>query len=672
MKHFFTSCLLVFTLTNSWAQQLPIKSEVISKMKLANDYWISQNSNPGNNQWARAVYFTGNMDFYKIYPKETYLQYANLWANNSNWSLNGGTATRNADNQTCGQVYIDLYNLDQAKQQNKISAIKTSIDNMVVSTKSDDWWWIDALFMAMPVYTRLGVLYNDSSYFNKMHDIYYNTKVTRGLYNTTENLWYRDETFDPPYATKNGQDSYWARGNGWVIAAHVRVLQLLPTNDSHRNEYIETLQKMAEALKIRQRADGFWNTSLDDPAEFDGPETSGTAFFTYGIAWGINNHLLDSVTYTPIVLKAWQGLTTIALQPNGFLGYTQGVGASPALASAGTTQDFGVGAFLLAGTEILKLATGTIPTPVNFGLKSVQTLSKNQIKVTFTKSIDNTTALVKTNYSINNGITINSVVKDVSDSTVILSVSNLIPAAYTLQTNNIKSSTGEQQEVGETKAFSYSGITAITASAYETGSSNTPDKTMDFDFSTRWSADGKGQWIMYDLGEEKTISSVDIAFYNGAARKTYFNIELSTNGNEFNQVYIAETTGSSGASANLENYDFSDQDARFVRIVGFGNSTSTWNSITEARINWKDKTSKLTYVANNTFKVYPNPMKGSELNIESNSTLTKVVISDLTGKIVYISENNENRLKNIQLKSGIYYLTIQTINSSESKLLVVE
>ena len=177
---------------------------------------------------------------------------------------------------------------------------------------------------------------------------------------------------------------------------------------------------------------------------------------------------------------------------------------------------------------------------------------------------------------------------------------------------------------------------------------------------------------MYDLGEEKTISSVDIAFYNGAARKTYFNIELSTNGVEFNQVYIAETTGSSGASANLENYDFSDQDARFVRIVGFGNSTSTWNSITEARINWKDKTSKLAYVANNTFKVYPNPMKGSELNIESNSTLTKVVISDLTGKIVYISENNENRLKNIQLKSGIYYLTIQTINSSESKLLVVE
>ena len=672
MKQFFATCILIFVIINGAAQQLPTKSEVVSKMKLANDYWISQNSNPGNNQWARAVYFTGNMDFYKAYPKEAYLQYANLWANNNNWSLNGGTATRNADNQTCGQVYIDLYNLDLTKQQNKISPIKSSIDNMVISTKSDDWWWVDALYMAMPVFTRLGVLYNDSTYFNKMYDIYYNNKTTRGLYNTTENLWYRDETFDPPYVTKNGQDSYWARGNGWVIAAHVRVLQLLPVTNSHRNEYIETFQKMAEALKIRQRTDGFWNTSLDDQAEFDGPETSGTAFFTYGIAWGINNHLLDSATYTPVVLKAWEGLTTLALQPNGFLGYTQGVGASPALASAGTTQDFGVGAFLLAGTEIMKLSSGTMPTPVNFGLKSILTVSKNQIKVTFTKSIDNLTALDKTNYSINNGITINSTAKGESDSTVILSISSLIPGAYTLQTSNIKSTTGEQQEAGETKSFSYSGVATISASAYESGTTNTPDKTMDFDFSTRWSADGKGQWIMYDLGEEKTISSVDIAFYNGAARKTYFNIELSTNGVEFNQVYIAETTGSSGASANLENYDFSDQDARFVRIVGFGNSTSTWNSITEARINWKDKTSKLAYVANNTFKVYPNPMKGSELNIESNSTLTKVVISDLTGKIVYISENNENRLKNIQLKSGIYYLTIQTINSSESKLLVVE
>ena len=165
---------------------------------------------------------------------------------------------------------------------------------MVYSEKSDDWWWVDALYMAMPVFARLGVLNNDTAYFNRMYEIYTNNKVTRGLYNTTENLWYRDEAFDPPYLTPSGQDCYWARGNGWVIAAHARVLQILPSNEKHRAEYIETFQKMAYALKDRQRTDGFWNVSLDDSTNFGGSETSGTSFFTYSIAWGINNHFLDS------------------------------------------------------------------------------------------------------------------------------------------------------------------------------------------------------------------------------------------------------------------------------------------------------------------------------------------------------------------------------------------
>lgn len=671
MKRLFTSCLFFILIVNIGAQQLPTRPEVIAKMKLVNDYWISQNSNPGNNQWARAVYFTGNMDFYKIYPKESYLQYANLWATNSNWSLNGGATTRNADNQTCGQVYIDLFNLNQTKQPNKISAIKTSIDNMVQSTKSDDWWWIDALYMAMPVFTRLGVMYNDTSYFNKMYQIYYNTKVSRGLYNTTENLWYRDETFNPPYATKNGQDSYWARGNGWVIAAHVRVLQLLPSNDPHRSEYIETLQKMAEALKIRQRADGFWNTSLDDAAEFDGPETSGTAFFTYGIAWGINNHLLDSATYTPVVLKAWNGLTTIAVQPNGFLGYTQGVGASPALASAGTTQDFGVGAFLLAGTEIINMATGTIPTPTNFGLKKIQVSDKTHIDITFTKPVDIETGMQMANYSISNGINIQNITRGESDSTLILSVSTLTPGSYTLQTYNIMSKTGELQEQGETKSFSYSGIKSVTASAYETGSSNTPEKTLDFDLSTRWSADGKGQWILYDLGYEQTVNSVDLAFYNGASRKTYFNIELSTNGIDFNQVYTAEKSGSSGTTTGLENFDFADQDARYVKITGYGNSSSTWNSITETRINRTDKYSALKTSVIENLKIYPNPMKGNGLNIETKETINKISITDLTGKIVFISDNNQNQIT-LHLKTGIYNIKIQCGEDITNSLLVVQ
>jgi rhamnogalacturonyl hydrolase YesR len=235
-----------------------------------------------------------------------------------------------------------------------------------------------------------------------MYDLYAYNKYTLGLYNSSEGLWYRDVNYKPPYATKNGQDCYWSRGNGWVVGAHVRILQLLPLKDSHRAEYIQTFQAMAAALKDRQREDGFWNPSLDDANEYTGPETSGTAFFTYGLAWGINNHLLDSATYYPVVAKAWNGLVNTAVQTNGFLGYVQGVGAAPALASASSTQDFGVGAFLMAGTEVQKLCTGTIPAPVNFSLKSIKAIDQTHILVSFNRKVDINSGTIAANYSANN------------------------------------------------------------------------------------------------------------------------------------------------------------------------------------------------------------------------------------------------------------------------------
>ncbi|HKJ40850.1 MAG TPA: glycoside hydrolase family 88 protein, partial [Sunxiuqinia sp.] len=185
MKRYLTFIALFLFWLHAQSQSLPTKSEVISNMKLVNNYWMKTNPSPGNNQWARAAYFTGNMDFYKIYPKPKYLDYADLWASNNYWSLNGGTRTRNADNQTAGQVYIGLYQLDSVKQDYKIAAINESISRMVNSEKSDDWWWVDALYMAMPVFANLGVLNNDTAFFNKMYALYYNTKVERGLYNDT-------------------------------------------------------------------------------------------------------------------------------------------------------------------------------------------------------------------------------------------------------------------------------------------------------------------------------------------------------------------------------------------------------------------------------------------------------------------------------------------------------
>src|SRR5204862_6608943 len=133
----------------------------------------------------------------------------------------------------------------------------------------------DAIQMAMPVYTRIGVLYNDTSYFNRMYAMYSNSKHKHGdngLYNDADHLWWRDKDFDPPYKEPNGEDCYWSRGNGWVVAAYVRVLSLLPKNEPHRNEYLADYKNMMNAVAKLQREDGYWNVSLHDPTNFGGKE----------------------------------------------------------------------------------------------------------------------------------------------------------------------------------------------------------------------------------------------------------------------------------------------------------------------------------------------------------------------------------------------------------------
>jgi len=591
------------------AQSLPDKVEIISAMKLVNNNWINSHPVPGNNQWARSAYFTGHMDFYKVYPRDAYLDYANLWADNNNWSLNGGVTTRNADNQTAGQVYIDLYLFDEDKEAYKIAMISENIARIVESQKSDDWWWIDALYMAMPVFTRLGNLAGDTTYFEKMYDLYYNTKVTRGLYNNETGLWYRDESFDPPYSTPNGFESYWSRGNGWVFGAHARVLQDLPETEANRDEYIETFQKMAQALKMRQREDGFWNVSLDDPDDFGGPETSGTSFFTYGMAWGINNGFLDSATYYPVVVSAWHGLTSIAVHEDGYLGFVQDVGTNPSSSQPVTyesTADFGVGAFLLAGSEVVKLASGEMPEPSPFYVDSITVMDRNHIQVHFSDTIEETSGTDVSNYFLNTA-DIESITLHENQNSVIITVSDLLPGIHRLAINHVFSTSGYMVETGETFRFIYNGNILISASSYEAGTSNVPANTMDFNFGTRWSAEGMGEWILYDLGKITTVASVDISFYRGNERKAHFAISLSEDGIAFHEVFNGE---SGGMTLDLENYDFDDRDARYVKITGYGNTMNNWNSITEVRINTLGNDATLAELSIDTGELEPefNPL----------------------------------------------------------------
>ena len=176
-----------------------------------------------------------------------------------------------------------------------------------------------------------------------------------------EGLWWRDHNFDPPYKEPNGKNCYWSRGNGWVYAALVRVMNEIPSDEKHRQDYINDFLTMSKALKQCQREDGFWNVSLHDPSNFGGKETSGTALFVYGMAWGIRNGLLDKKTYLPVIIKAWNAMVKDAVHPNGFLGYVQGTGKEPKDSQPVTYdkvpdfEDFGTGCFLLAGSEIYKL-----------------------------------------------------------------------------------------------------------------------------------------------------------------------------------------------------------------------------------------------------------------------------------------------------------------------------
>jgi unsaturated rhamnogalacturonyl hydrolase len=370
-KSIAVTLLILFSFSIS-AQKLPPKKKILATLRLTNQYFMNKWPDAGkaivtnmerpSNIWTRAVYYEGLMALYSIDKQKGYYDYAVQWGEKHNWDLRGGSATRNADNQCCGQTYIDLYKIDQKEE--RIKAIKASVDNMVASDKKDDWNWIDAIQMAMPVFARLGSLYNDTSYFTKMYDLYAfarNNHGGNGLYNAADGLWWRDKDFVSPYKEPNGANCYWSRGNGWVLAALARTLQVLPKSDAHYSEYLQDFKTMSAALLKLQRPDGFWNVSLHDPTHFGGKETSGTALFTYGFAWGINNGVLDKKTFKPTVQKAWNAMVKDAVHPDGMLGFVQGTGKEPkdgqpvSYDHIPDFEDYGLGCFLLAGTEVYRL-----------------------------------------------------------------------------------------------------------------------------------------------------------------------------------------------------------------------------------------------------------------------------------------------------------------------------
>jgi rhamnogalacturonyl hydrolase YesR len=357
---------------------LPSSRDILEAMESANSYFMSKWPAPGckdglpggrpDNIWTRAVYYEGALALHRINHDPAIEKYATDWATFHDWGFRKGNDGQNPDDQCAAQAYIELYQLDPAKTE-RLSRVRANLDSWTRRSKVSYCSWIDALQMTMPVFAKMAVIDSNPAYLAKMHAMYDHAKTRLGLYNPVDHLWWRDKKFKPPYATPHGKPCYWSRGNGWVVAALVRTLEVLPKDDPHRAEYLGMLQDMSAALLTLQREDGFWNVSLADPDDFGGPETTGTALFIYGMAWAINHGHLPSDAYLPAVARGWHAITRDALHANGFLGYVQGTGDQPASGqpvkfdSQPDFDDYSAGCFLLAGSEIHALGRNVVPKP---------------------------------------------------------------------------------------------------------------------------------------------------------------------------------------------------------------------------------------------------------------------------------------------------------------------
>jgi rhamnogalacturonyl hydrolase YesR len=328
------------------------KKSIVAMMNRVYDWQVAnpvEINQSNKNMWARAAFYTGVMAAYSTTHDQKYLDQALKWAEGREWKL--GERPRHADDHSPAQTYIELYLLK--KDPVRIAHTKSILDAMINDPKPgrEDWWWCDALFMAPPVLARLNAVTGDQKYIDYMNRMWWDT--TDFLFDQDAKLYYRDKNYIGKL-NPNGKKIFWARGNGWVMGGTVRVLQYLPKKDQSRQRYVNLLQTMAASVNRLQGEDGLWRPSLLDPQEVAIPETSSSGFFCYAIAWGINHGYLDRKTYLPVVKKAWKGLVG-AVHPDGKLGNVQAIGASPAKLTSDDNQEYGSGAFLLAGTEMYKL-----------------------------------------------------------------------------------------------------------------------------------------------------------------------------------------------------------------------------------------------------------------------------------------------------------------------------
>ncbi|MDP4290149.1 MAG: glycoside hydrolase family 88 protein [Bacteroidota bacterium] len=357
-------CSIVLWMTSStvFANPLPgdslTKESIKKEMKLVADWQIAHKFKYPEYDWTAGALYAGMAQWAKIAGDESYWDYLKGVGGRLNWG--DGPRLYHADDQCIGQMYVELY-----RKYGKMYMIQPTLNTLTYISEypskndldftkkgaSDRWAWCDALFMAPTVWAKMYNVTKDKRY-SKFLDHEYKA-TTDYLYDKSEHLYYRDSRYFTK-TEKNGKKVFWGRGNGWVYAGLSTILTELPKDYKNRKMYEKIYLEMSEKLASLQGPDGYWHASLLDPDSYPTPETSASGFNCYGLAWGINNGYLSKEKYLPVVLKAWIALMC-SVDPDGKLCWVQPIGGDPQKVTREMTEIYGVGAFLLAGSEMVKL-----------------------------------------------------------------------------------------------------------------------------------------------------------------------------------------------------------------------------------------------------------------------------------------------------------------------------
>ena len=327
------------------------RSAVAAAMRKVGDWELVRSRPYFSRDWTFAALYAGYIAAAKALPEPRYETAMLEMGNQFEWTT--GPRKAHADDQAVAQTYIALFREYREPRmfvptQEQLNALMTQPDDPAKPV----WWWCDALFMAPPVWAGMFSVTHDPDYLKYMDREWWITSTL--LYDSQEHLFFRDASFLTKHEA-SGQKLFWSRGNGWVMAGLARVLDEMPADYPTRGKYVDQFRQMAARVAQLQGGDGLWCPGLLDAQAYHLPEVSGSAFFVYALAWGINHHLLDRSSYLPVVTKGWGGLLQ-HVYADGRLGSIQPIGAAPGAYSPTSSYVYGVGAFLLAGSQVIELS----------------------------------------------------------------------------------------------------------------------------------------------------------------------------------------------------------------------------------------------------------------------------------------------------------------------------